>query len=177
MALVACAGPRRAPGLFGEPRATSNTPVVVNNNNWASVVVYAVNLGTVYRLGSVETGSTATFMLPTSALSDGDLELRAHPFGQLRDYSTGPILFAPGETIEFTVENLLELDRPENNSEDANFHTLPRNLPHRLHFQTKIEPQHLKQQRHETRSAWRLDSEKGAAQDCKSGRVLHDAHG
>jgi hypothetical protein len=110
LTLVGCAGDRTAPpGLFGEKRASAETAVVVNNNNWAAVVIYAVNLGTVYRLGWVETGSSVKFLLPKAALTSGDLELLARPVGVRTDYSTGPILFVPGETIEFTVENLLEL--------------------------------------------------------------------
>jgi hypothetical protein len=110
LTLVGCAGALRAPpGLFGEKRDIAATSVVVNNNNWATVIIYAVNLDTAYRLGTVETGGTAKFLLPKTALTSGDLELRARPVGLRTDYSTGPILFSPGETIEFTVENSLEL--------------------------------------------------------------------
>jgi hypothetical protein len=109
LALVTCGAPR-GPGLPSNPRDVPNTVVVVNKNR-ATVEIFAINLGEVYRLGSVETGGVQTFVLPTSAVLDGDLELRAHPVGLRVDQSTGPILFAPGETIEFTVENLLELSR------------------------------------------------------------------
>jgi hypothetical protein len=86
-----------------------DAPVVIINHHRATVAVYAVNNGTIYRLGSVEAANTRTFQLSKSALENGELGIRVRPLGQLVDHSSGPIRLEPGETIEMTVDNLLEL--------------------------------------------------------------------
>jgi osmotically-inducible protein OsmY len=111
--LVSCAESPGRPIPVREPVPTSDpetaVTVRVSNNNWATVLVYAVNLGESYRLGSVQTGMTATFSLSKRFLDAGDLELSIRPIGSPTAYGTGRILFAPGESIELTVENTLEL--------------------------------------------------------------------
>jgi hypothetical protein len=106
---IGCAAPRNPWTAPRDDRDVVRTTVVVTNNNWSVVVISVVSMGSVYRLGSVETAATETFLLPRGLTSIGDVELRARPTGLRVEYSTGPILFEPGATIDLTIENLLEL--------------------------------------------------------------------
>ncbi|HEX6308689.1 MAG TPA: hypothetical protein VFZ69_10905 [Longimicrobiales bacterium] len=89
---------------FGEGTAT----VVVQNNNWADMTVYAVRNGLRMRLGMVVSMGAQRFKLPRNALGGaGDLRLLADPIGSDAVFRTQPLLVAPGQLIEFTLQNNL----------------------------------------------------------------------
>jgi hypothetical protein len=108
LATVAC-GPRNPFDDSARYAPTAAAVLRVVNNNWATVIVYGVTDGQTFRLGSVETGMTMTFRLPAVAVASGDLQLRVYALGSRDVYESGPIVFAPGETIELVVENALPL--------------------------------------------------------------------
>jgi hypothetical protein len=86
------------------------TVVEVSNHNWADVNVYAVQLGTRTRLGTVVSMTTRRFTLRSQArLADGGLRLMASPIGSTRSHLTDLILVDPGDRIEWNLENSLAL--------------------------------------------------------------------
>jgi hypothetical protein len=109
LSAMACA-PKSPRNPFEVERyAPSASVLQVVNNNWGTVTVYGVMDGQTFRLGSVETGMTQTFRLPAVVVASGDLRLRVYELASRDSYDSGPIMFAPGETIELVVENMLEL--------------------------------------------------------------------
>lgn len=109
-ATTACA-PRSIKNPFDVERAAplESSQLQVVNNNWAAVVVYGLTDSQAFRLGTVETGMTETFRLPAVVVASGDLALRVYALASRDVYDSGPITFAPGETIELVVENRIEL--------------------------------------------------------------------
>jgi hypothetical protein len=85
------------------------TTVMVNNNNWSDMTVYATRNGATVRLGSVTSMSTARFELPVAMLGAGELRLIADPLGSTSTYRTQPVLVTRGQEIEFTLQNNLAL--------------------------------------------------------------------
>jgi hypothetical protein len=86
------------------------TVVEVSNHNWADVNVYAVQLGTRTRLGTVVSMTTRRFTLPAQArVGDGGVRLMASPIGSTRSHLTDPILVGQGDRIEWNLENSLAL--------------------------------------------------------------------
>jgi hypothetical protein len=86
------------------------TVVEVSNHNWSDVTVYAVQLGTRTRLGTVVSMTTRRFTLPAQTrLADGGLRLMASPIGSNRSHLTDLILVDHGDRIEWNLENSLAL--------------------------------------------------------------------
>ena len=85
------------------------TTVMVNNNNWSDITVYATRNGATVRLGSVTSMSTERFELPAVMLGAGELRLIADPLGSTNTYRTQPVLVTRGQEIEFTLQNNLAL--------------------------------------------------------------------
>ena len=68
--------------------------------------VYAVSAGLATRLGTVTGNSSRNFVLdPTVATPD--LRIVATPIGGNGRASTGQVLAAPGQTIDFTIGSVL----------------------------------------------------------------------
>ena len=88
--------------------AGRSATLVVQNNNFADVDVFAVGEGTTStRLGTVTGESTQTFTLDGASYSPGTLRLVATPIGGSGMARSGALLVNPGQTITFTVEPLL----------------------------------------------------------------------
>jgi hypothetical protein len=109
-ATMACA-PKSIKNPFDIERSAPAEAGVLQvvNNNWSTVIVYGLTDSQAFRLGTVETGMTDTFRLPAVAVASGDLRLRVYALASRDVYESGPITFAPGETIELLVENTIEL--------------------------------------------------------------------
>jgi hypothetical protein len=110
LATMACASRSlKNPFDLERPSPPGASALQVVNNNWATVVVYGLTGGQYFRLGTVETGMTETFRLPAVVTASGDLQLRAYALASRDIYDSGPITFAPGETIELVVESAIDL--------------------------------------------------------------------
>jgi hypothetical protein len=80
--------------------------VLVQNHNWADMNVYLERGGMRTRLGTVTTASTRVFVVPRGISSrSGSFRLLADPIGGSATYMTAPLLISPGQTVEFTIEN------------------------------------------------------------------------
>lgn len=77
--------------------------LVVQNNNFADVDVYAVADGLPTRVGTVTGNSTQRFELGESMYQASDLRIVATPIGGNGRASTGPVQVARGQTIFFNI--------------------------------------------------------------------------
>jgi hypothetical protein len=84
--------------------------VVVSNDNWHDMRVYAVRNGSRVRLGTVTSMARETFKLPESLLGGaGELQLQADPIGASTGYRSPPLLVRSGQQVEFILRNNLAL--------------------------------------------------------------------
>lgn len=106
----ACAANKKSPAKTAP--ASAAMPVEITNHNWADIVVYAVHLGTRYRLGMVTSMSQRVLEVPRSvnAAVDG-ISLLADPIGSDDSYQTQNIMPGPGDAIIFVVESNLGISR------------------------------------------------------------------
>lgn len=89
-----------------EDRAT----IVVENNNWSDMTIYALRDGVRARIGQVTALGRSRFVLP-QALTSGTAELRimADPIGSSQRWVSQPILVLPGQELRFRLENNVNL--------------------------------------------------------------------
>lgn len=88
----------------------TETTVLVTNNNWSDMTLYATRNGAMTRLGSVTSMSTERFRLPSPlVVGSGNLQLVADPLGSSQTYRSPPLLVSAGQQIEFTLQNNLAL--------------------------------------------------------------------
>ncbi len=106
---VACstAGPQRpANALAGELDAT----VVVTNNNWSDMTVYAQRNGVSVRLGTVTSMTTQRFSLPAPLIGGtGELHFLADPIGSTQVFRSPAVMVGRGQHVEFMLQNNLAL--------------------------------------------------------------------
>lgn len=97
-------------GNGGLTPSNAETLVQVDNNNWADMNIYVVRSGMRMRLGTVVSMNSATFVVPEPMVSaSGEVRLLADPIGGAPQFMTQPVLVSPGQQIEFTLENNLNL--------------------------------------------------------------------
>lgn len=92
------------PGLPQQP------PVVVevDNRNDQTFDVFAISPGGIpQRLGMALSFNTATFKLPRSATATGQVRIVAVPIGGFGAAGSGPLSVRDGDTIEFTIQQVL----------------------------------------------------------------------
>jgi hypothetical protein len=100
-----------APNPFGErsvPGART-IEVIVTNQNWAAVRIYATASGRDFPMGTVETGNTQTLEVPRTAIGAFDFRLSVYAIASGEWYTTDTIAVDEGSVIEFMVENNLVL--------------------------------------------------------------------
>jgi hypothetical protein len=116
LAALTAAGCARNAQAVSAARATSAAPaagtgtarLVVQNQNFADMKVYAARSGSVAaRLGMATGLSTTTFAIPPSLFYDGTLELVVRPIGGTSVTGSGQLLVNSGQTITFTIQPLL----------------------------------------------------------------------
>lgn len=87
------------------PRDGSIT-VVVDNQNWSDLRVYALVSGVRYRLGTAYTFRPVEFEIPRHLQTDvKGLELVAFPIGGSGLHRSGSVLVNPGDVVQWTVQN------------------------------------------------------------------------
>jgi hypothetical protein len=104
----ACAGKNASPE--GADSTGDAAELVVENNKWLDVNVYALRSGTRVRLGTVTSLQTERFRLPSWVMTgSSDLRLVIDPVGSGQSHTTQPILVSPGARIIFKVADYLPL--------------------------------------------------------------------
>lgn len=83
--------------------------VMVENNHWQDVVVYAQRLGARQRLGMVTSMSRGRLRLPARFVGGNDIELVADPIGGGAAWTSGRVRVHGGEAVRMDVENSLSL--------------------------------------------------------------------
>jgi len=88
--------------------ARSEVSVEVENHNWSDITVYLLAGGLPQRLGMVTSLRTTVLAFPSQRLNAGSgVRLRALPVAGA-PYTTDAILVQPGQTITWTLENVLD---------------------------------------------------------------------
>ena len=88
--------------------ARSQVSVEVENHNWSDITVYLLAGGLPQRLGMVTSLRTSILAFPSQRLNAGSgVRLRALPVAGA-SYTTETILVLPGQTITWTLENVLD---------------------------------------------------------------------
>jgi hypothetical protein len=115
-ALALLAGATLAGGCAstaGDPGNGPDLPksvVVVENNKWEDVNVFAVREGRKARLGMVTSMTSREFTLPSWVLvGAGDVQLLIDPIGSSATHLTAPITLVGGERVDLRVENMMAL--------------------------------------------------------------------
>lgn len=105
LALSACASTSEVKN--GPQRSAAPSAIVqVTNNNWADMNVYMLRAGMRVRLGTVTTMGSRRFQVPKSMMSaSGEVRLIADPIGSRGQFTTAPVQFWPGQTVDFKIEN------------------------------------------------------------------------
>ncbi|MCA9737851.1 MAG: hypothetical protein R3E98_01000 [Gemmatimonadota bacterium] len=108
LALVvgACATGDPEPGYEGDMTPAEQVTVAVENRNTLDFNVEAIAGGADYRLGTVTTGQTQVYELP-SHVTLNDLRLRADPIGSANEFVTRQIPVTAGDQIMLTIEPLV----------------------------------------------------------------------
>ncbi len=81
--------------------------LVVKNDNYTEMDVYAVSDGLPTRIGTVTGLTTRSFWINDSYVGGTDFRVVATPVGGNGRASTGPILAATGQTIYFNINSML----------------------------------------------------------------------
>jgi len=67
------------------------------------VEVYAFATGMERRLGTVEPGMKASFVVPPNLTTSGDVELQVSPAASSQRFRSGSLLLAPGSIVDLIV--------------------------------------------------------------------------
>jgi hypothetical protein len=104
LTVSACA---RAGG--GEEPGPDRSPVrvEVTNNHALAVEIYAAGSGITHRLGTVDPGMEAHFVIPQNLIGGGGVELQARPGGGRQLFRSDKLLLAPGTIVEFLIARQL----------------------------------------------------------------------
>jgi len=91
-----------------EAEADTGVTLFVKNYNWSTMHIYVMGSGQTTSLGQLASMNTATFAVPRSALASGNsIRLIADPIGSTSAYISEPVLVAPGDRVEWTIQNHL----------------------------------------------------------------------
>jgi len=93
-----------AKGGADEPRPSdSPVRVEVTNQHALPVEIYAFGSGISQRLGTVDPGMDAHFVIPANLTRSGSVELQASPTASSQRFRSGALLLAPGTIVELNV--------------------------------------------------------------------------
>lgn len=102
---VACSS-RSGDAGANEPRP-ADVEIVVDNQMWQDVTVYALSRGTRVRLGTVTALKTQRFTLPVALAGAHEFRLLADPVGSQDTITSELVTVEPGEIIEWQLANNL----------------------------------------------------------------------
>lgn len=78
--------------------------VEVTNNHALAAEIYAIGSGITQRLGTVDPGMDANFVIPQNLIAGGSgVELQALVAGGRQPFRSDKLLLAPGTIVEFIV--------------------------------------------------------------------------
>ena len=98
---AACAS--QVPGPTPDPSPSArNISVVIANDNYLDVDVYALGSGLPRRLGMVVSTSRGTFTLPAYYSNEG-VNILVRPIGGRGQMTSGSVLVQPGDTLQLEI--------------------------------------------------------------------------
>lgn len=97
----ACAHGGRGADEPGPDR--SPVRVEVTNNHALAAELYAIGSGITHRLGTVEPGMEAQFVIPQNLIGGGGVELQARVSGARQPFRSDKLLLAPGTIVELLI--------------------------------------------------------------------------
>jgi len=107
-ATLACGGKRAPEPSAVEPQG--NALLVVRNDHWLDITIYAIRGGSRYRLGMVSGLKTDTLPLQNTILAgSGTLRFLLEPIGSTRTHLTESIPIGANQSIELNIRNPLDL--------------------------------------------------------------------
>jgi hypothetical protein len=116
LAVLAAAVTVTAPAASAQPTKQSDTTWQVKtylhvvNQNWLDVNVYAISGSGRYRLGTVNSFTTRDFELPRWLIATHqEVTLVTDPIGSRVANVSNTVIFTPGDVIQLTVENAINL--------------------------------------------------------------------
>ena len=92
--------------MVSDTEVSSRSPVTmeVTNSHQQDVDVFVTDGDTRWRMGTVATGQTLTFTVPSTAVHTGNgLHVLVHPIGGGGDYSSDRIPASPGDEVQLRV--------------------------------------------------------------------------
>lgn len=104
MAATACS---RTGEEAGEVVPANAVGLTVRNNNYLDMDVYTVVNGVSTRVGTVTGSTTRSFVLDPSVALQSGIRIVASPIGGNGRASSGSLVVAPGQTIEFDIGTIL----------------------------------------------------------------------
>jgi hypothetical protein len=104
MAATACS---RTGEAAGEVVPANAVGLTVRNNNFLDMDVYTVVNGVATRIGTVTGSTTRSFVLDPSVALQSGIRIIATPIGGSGRASSGSLVVAPGQTIEFDIGTIL----------------------------------------------------------------------
>jgi hypothetical protein len=109
MSLTACTSSMERTGsAAGEVAANDAVSVLVTNNNYNDVNVYAVRGGERIRLGTVTGNSSSTLTMDRAIYGVNDVSLVAIPIGGFGAARSGRLSLSAGDTVEFRIMPVLD---------------------------------------------------------------------
>jgi hypothetical protein len=106
-ALLSSACVTHRPSDLGSARSVA-PKVIVRNDNWLDVVIYAVHGSSRIRVGTVGGSSTTTFRLTGEAANGATpLQILADPIGSRSTYVTDPVTLNPGQHLELQLGSVI----------------------------------------------------------------------
>ena len=97
----------RSTNAYEVGRDAEAVGLVVQNDNFADIDIYAVASGLGTRVGTVPGGTTQRFDLSSSVYNASDLRIVGAPIGGNGRASTGSIVVHRGNVIHFTIAPLI----------------------------------------------------------------------
>jgi hypothetical protein len=88
-------------------RESTDATLIVENQNFYDVDVYALSSGLPTRIGTVSGNSTQTFTLRSTVYTATDFRLVATPIGGNGRGSSGLLAVSRGQTVKFTIAPVL----------------------------------------------------------------------
>ena len=104
---AAASGCRSGSSFEGTQQPDNRVGLVVKNDNYSDMDVYAVGDGLATRVGTVPGLLSRTFSIHESYFKGTDVRIVATPIGGNGRASTGPITASVGDTIYFNINPTL----------------------------------------------------------------------
>src|SRR5688572_7195939 len=110
VSLVACApGVHQQTDAFAPAPPVGASTLVVRNDYFGDMDIYAVTGSTRTRIGAVRTGATASFPLHRSLVMRPEVQFQLDPIGPVAPFTYRPIAMAPGHVIELSAAPSLQM--------------------------------------------------------------------